>query len=221
IPRTEDGNTYVVQYFERARFEHHPENQPPYNILLGQFGRRILAGVAPPPPPPLVVVNGFGALYNANAAVRERLGRPTTNERAVPGATQPFERGRMVYLGDTKTILVLGEWPNRAGSEGDWSRYPETWTEDQPAGGGPGPQPGLYQPQRGFGKLWRENYYGVQSRLGYATTPTEQALTLALQFFEHGAMLYGMTSDGPTIYVLYDYAPDGSSGHYERYAASP
>jgi hypothetical protein len=38
----EDGKTYVVQYFERARFEHHPENSPPNNVLLGQFGRRIL-----------------------------------------------------------------------------------------------------------------------------------------------------------------------------------
>jgi hypothetical protein len=37
----EDGNTYEVQYFERARFEYHPENQPPYDVLLGQFGRRI------------------------------------------------------------------------------------------------------------------------------------------------------------------------------------
>ncbi|MGN6672025.1 MAG: DUF4232 domain-containing protein [Thermomicrobiales bacterium] len=39
----EDGHTYTVQYFERARFELHPENQPPYNVELGQFGRRILA----------------------------------------------------------------------------------------------------------------------------------------------------------------------------------
>ncbi len=38
----EDGNAYTVQYFERARFELHPENQPPYDILLGQFGRRVL-----------------------------------------------------------------------------------------------------------------------------------------------------------------------------------
>ena len=38
----EDGHTYQVQYFERARFEYHPENQPPYDIELGQFGRRIL-----------------------------------------------------------------------------------------------------------------------------------------------------------------------------------
>ncbi len=42
--RLEDGRVYRVQYFERARFEHHPENEPPYDVLLGQFGRRILAG---------------------------------------------------------------------------------------------------------------------------------------------------------------------------------
>jgi N-acetylneuraminic acid mutarotase len=40
----EDGNEYEVQYFERARFERHPENPAPHDILLGQFGRRILAG---------------------------------------------------------------------------------------------------------------------------------------------------------------------------------
>ena len=39
----EDGKAYQVQYFERARLELHPENQPPYDVLLGQFGRRILA----------------------------------------------------------------------------------------------------------------------------------------------------------------------------------
>jgi hypothetical protein len=39
----EDGHWYQVQYFERARFEYHPENQAPYNVLLGQFGRRALA----------------------------------------------------------------------------------------------------------------------------------------------------------------------------------
>ena len=44
-----DGKTYTVQYFERARFERHPENQPPYTILLGQFGRQILAETRPLP----------------------------------------------------------------------------------------------------------------------------------------------------------------------------
>ena len=40
--KLEDGKTYTVQYFERARFEHHPENaDPKYKILLGHFGRAI------------------------------------------------------------------------------------------------------------------------------------------------------------------------------------
>lgn len=33
-----DGKTYKVQYFERAVFEMHPENKPPYDVLLSQLG---------------------------------------------------------------------------------------------------------------------------------------------------------------------------------------
>jgi len=34
-----DGKRYQVQYFERARFEYHPENAAPYDVLLGLLGR--------------------------------------------------------------------------------------------------------------------------------------------------------------------------------------
>ncbi len=33
-----NGKEYRVQYFERAVFEYHPENQPPYDVLLSQVG---------------------------------------------------------------------------------------------------------------------------------------------------------------------------------------
>jgi|SRR5687768_1254837 len=33
-----DGKTYTVQYFERAIFEFHPENQPPFDVLLSLLG---------------------------------------------------------------------------------------------------------------------------------------------------------------------------------------
>lgn len=33
-----DGKTYRVQYFQRAVFELHPENPPPFNVLLSQLG---------------------------------------------------------------------------------------------------------------------------------------------------------------------------------------
>lgn len=36
-----DGKNYTVQYFERNRFELHPENQAPYRVLLGLLGSQI------------------------------------------------------------------------------------------------------------------------------------------------------------------------------------
>lgn len=36
-----DGKPYLVQYFERNRFELHPENEAPYNVLLGLLGNDI------------------------------------------------------------------------------------------------------------------------------------------------------------------------------------
>lgn len=39
--RLSDGNWYHAQWFERARFELHPENPPPYNVLLGLLGSEV------------------------------------------------------------------------------------------------------------------------------------------------------------------------------------
>jgi LPXTG-site transpeptidase (sortase) family protein len=44
----EDGRDYEVQYFERARFEYHPDLPPAYQVLLGHLGRRWLAEHEPP-----------------------------------------------------------------------------------------------------------------------------------------------------------------------------
>ncbi len=46
-----DGKEYLVQYFERARFEHHPEYaDSDYEVLLGMAGRRYHAVDKPAPP---------------------------------------------------------------------------------------------------------------------------------------------------------------------------
>jgi hypothetical protein len=48
-----DAKTYTVQYFERAVFEFHPENKPPFDVLLSQLGtfrlRERYAGGVPTP----------------------------------------------------------------------------------------------------------------------------------------------------------------------------
>lgn len=39
-----DGKSYLVQYFERNRFEYHPELPGPYTVSLGLLGREVLQG---------------------------------------------------------------------------------------------------------------------------------------------------------------------------------
>ncbi|HEX2912549.1 MAG TPA: hypothetical protein VH186_17195 [Chloroflexia bacterium] len=43
-----DRGTYTVQYFERARFEYHPENPASYNVLLGLLGSQLVKPIDRP-----------------------------------------------------------------------------------------------------------------------------------------------------------------------------
>lgn len=42
-----DGSTYTVQWFERARLELHPENPAPFNVLEGLLGRELTNQITP------------------------------------------------------------------------------------------------------------------------------------------------------------------------------
>jgi peptide/nickel transport system substrate-binding protein len=41
---TEDGKSYDTQWFERAKYEAHPENKAPYDVLLGRLGANFVEG---------------------------------------------------------------------------------------------------------------------------------------------------------------------------------
>src|SRR6478672_6553732 len=59
-----DGKTYLTQYFERARFEYHPENAgPKFQVLLGLLGKEALAAkyAGNPPNSPAATVPGAGS----------------------------------------------------------------------------------------------------------------------------------------------------------------
>jgi len=74
---------------------------------------------------------------------------------------QRFERGRMLWQGESRTIYVLFD-------TGDWLSFPDTYTDDQPANDpNLAPPSGLIQPSRGFGLVWRRES-GLQERLGWA-----------------------------------------------------
>ena len=44
VRETQGDQTYTVQYTERARFEYHPRNAPPYDVLLGLLGNTLVEG---------------------------------------------------------------------------------------------------------------------------------------------------------------------------------
>jgi hypothetical protein len=48
------GESFSTQWFERTRFEAHPDNRPPYHVLLGRLGAELLErqgrGIEPMPP---------------------------------------------------------------------------------------------------------------------------------------------------------------------------
>jgi hypothetical protein len=63
-----DGMSYTVQYFERTVMEHHPENQPPYDVLLSllgalQFNRLYPSGVTAVEPLPAGMNPEGGAVF--------------------------------------------------------------------------------------------------------------------------------------------------------------
>ena len=86
VERSEvDGKEYVVQYFERAAFEHHPENQPPYDVLLSQLGTLKFKQRYPNGEP--------GATQDPYAALRAR---PLKLPTIAPGSHCPATPGRQV-----------------------------------------------------------------------------------------------------------------------------
>ncbi len=228
----EDRGQYTVQYFERARFEHHPEQaDPAQRVQLGQFGRRILAENA-------LLGGAFGTLYRTDARVRDFLGPPRGRAAAVPGATQAFEHGRMLYFGgpfldaqfsiiaEERRIYVLcgAEVAGLIVQDPDRRLpfFPDTWAEGQEPGGGAAPVPNLHMPRRGFGKVWRE-HPEVRECAGYARTADEQATTLTVQSFAEGLLVASSADAGHFVYALY-FRPSGKvsfSTFYERYAVGP
>jgi hypothetical protein len=204
-----EGQVYLVQYFERRRMEYHPENQPPYDILLGLLGREVYAiegGACPVVSPTLHRTweayardLGCGAAY---VGVSEGIGI----------ATQPFEGGAMLWLprpdGAPAHIFVL---IRRSDGGLTWQIYLDSYVEGEPIGTDELPPPGKFSPVRGFGKLWR-SVPEVRASLGWGIAPEQADTGAVLQFSGRGGfswmihraasnMVYILRAEGPSTDV--------------------
>jgi hypothetical protein len=235
----EDGKPYTVQYFERARFERHPENQPPYDIELGQFGRRILGETAlltESVTADAIRYTPYGILYTTDERLRGLLGPPQGPAIKRQGAILDFEHGRMIYLGDPArgdggAVVLCGDPPD--GQAFTTSRngfvLPDI-NDNQPAGGGPGPLPGLYEPAGGFGRIWRQAggnlggrgtpFVRVRDCLGYATASDATTYIVVVQQFGPG-MLLSLPGDQAADALYFTGAPPGPVAPRYEWIALP
>lgn len=124
-----DGREHIVQYFERARFECHPANAAPYNVLLGQFGRQVLAARVGAVPPAAPLAGGrffpetghnlsgdFRAFWETHGGLAQ-FGLPLSEvftERLEDGESYPvqyFERARLErHTTAEGTTILLGQF---------------------------------------------------------------------------------------------------------------
>ena len=83
-------------------------------------------------------------------------------------AEQQFEHGVMIWVGEEDRIYVL--YDDTIYTDG-WNAFTDEWQEGDPVDDPTiVPPPGFYQPQRGFGLVWREQPM-VRDRLGWAVAP--------------------------------------------------
>ena len=166
-----------------------------------KFVRKDGGGTTPPPSGCTITpVLGFGRVWSTYSNVSSRLGCPTAVEVSTWAAEQSFQGGYMFWRDDTDTIYVLY-------NNGTWQSFADTWTSgEQESDPSIVPPYGLFQPKRGFGKVWRDNA-AVRSTLGWATTE-ERGFQGSAQSFNGGTMLFSNTRG---IMVLY------SDGRWERY----
>jgi len=91
-------------------------------------------------------------------------------------AEQPFQFGRMMWL--EKTSPTVGSRIFVLYNDGRLQEYPDLWAEGQPPSDPAlAPPAGMFQPVRGFGKVWRENP-AVKQQLGWATAAEQGFQTI-------------------------------------------
>lgn len=145
------------------------------------------------PPAGMFMPGGtFLAVWQGHAEVRDQLGWGVEPEQTPRAGEQRFQHGVMFWREDLWKIYAV----NNAGT---WAVYDDTYTDDQPETDPTlVPPPGLIQPKRGFGKVWREKLGGPSAAIGWATE-IEGEIGGHFQRFERGLML--CNRDG-TLLVL-------------------
>ena len=146
----------------------------------------------------------FAGLWSKH---RTLIGCPTADAITIPTiAEEAFEGGHLFWRSDTDQVYII--YDRRKNGEdlptGDWELNPSwrRWDGSDPDGVGLRPPPGLAEPKRGFGWLWRNHLEREAGPLGWALDREYGFDNLGqVQQFEQGLMFKGSSA---RIYVLAD-----------------
>lgn len=196
-PTLETGSTFLLaQLAAQATIL-------PQTLLPVATATSLAGGSCPYPPP-----GGFAAVYAADPALNGQLGCAQGDPPVAASslsALQPFERGIMIWVGGP--IYVLS-------SDGRFQRFDDTFVAGvDPESGGEIPPPGLIEPIRGFGKVWRSNP-SVRTALGWGLA-AEGGGEARLQRFDRGWMIF-LSQRGDVLILIEDFG--GLSGTWRAVA---
>jgi hypothetical protein len=206
-------NGIIVQWFEKARLEWHPENPPPYRVQLGLIGQERYDDIGPAHNGPYFQ---FGKVWEDNPRVASGIGNAMGEQVTLEMTEQYFEGGFILTWAGTNRIYVIYEG-------GQWESFQDTYRKgDVFERDFPVPDD-KYEPTGSFGKIWW-GLGGPGSRLGWAVEE-ERSFVGEYQKMERGFMVrivreYGGYDDDDSdeqhvfkwIYVFYN---DGSWELYE------
>ncbi|GAB4413361.1 MAG: hypothetical protein Kow00106_08170 [Anaerolineae bacterium] len=179
-----------------------PVYYPPVGGVAVAGGGGIVVGVQGGGATGCATVPGgtIGAVYQSDPSIAAAIGCPLSGAPiSVASAYQPFQNGVMIWIAAPGQSLIYALYGN-----GTYQRFNDTFLEGvDPSSGGAVPPPGLLEPVRGFGKVWRENP-SARDTLGWALTG-ESGGTAEFLSFERGEMVR-VPQAGQT-YILITGAP--------------
>lgn len=183
-----------LQYFERRRMELHPENQAPYDVLLGLLGNEIRGHYRQCT---TEVSDFFKGMHTRIQRTNIALGCPTSPKTdLVEGSYLYFEHGEMLWvpLGPGRSLIyaMLYQPSNEDGRE--YYVFEDACCDENSkpyTRSGSGPDEYRFYPRNGFLRVWEQNPE-LRDRIGWATMSQELQLQVGYQQFNEKSLLIGL-----------------------------
>jgi len=189
-------------------------------VMVTENGTQAISSATPPPSATAIATNSpIVATPTTDTLNPSVASMPTPIVTQIIVAEQVFENGRMFYIQPQDEIWVM-IYADEAGTSGQWRFYPNSWEDGMTElDTSIAPPEGQFQPERGFGKLWRENV-AVRDALGWALD-TEYGLVTNYEFHAGGMISNNEYVAGPGYHILtnrdgFNYVFQQSDGTWQQ-----